>query len=48
MTNAYTFAIAPEITEGREAGQPEDEMLIFDDTIDDAQVTQLYQSSEHW
>ena len=48
MTNAYTFAIAPEITEGREAGQPEDEMLIFDDTIDDAQVTQLYQSSEPW
>lgn len=45
MTNVYSFAIAPEVTD---VAAVEDELLIFDDTLDDDQVAQLYQGTEPW
>ncbi len=45
MTNIYSFAIAPEVMD---VAAVEDDLLIFDDTVDDDQVVQLYQGSEPW
>jgi len=45
MNNVYAFAVAPEAST---TNPQDDDLLLFDDTTDDAPTPQLYQLNEPW